>query len=106
MFCFVKHLVIFQIKASFSFCSKKKIEHHYSRKLLNLAYIKLEAGNSSFNNHTSNTSYVESMQIEPDQLFNNEENSNKSHNSSKQSVFIIFYAIQHIFYLKFKLNLD
>ena len=53
---------------------------------LNLAYIKLEAGNSSFNNHTSNTSDVESMQIEPDQLFNNEENSNKSHNSSRQGM--------------------
>ena len=49
-----------------------------------LTHTKLEAGNSSFNNHTSDRSDVELIQIKADSLFFNKENSNKSHNYSKQ----------------------
>ena len=50
-----------------------------------LTHTKLEVGNSSFNNHTSNRNDVELMQIEADSLFFNEKNSNKSHNSTRHS---------------------
>ena len=65
---------------------KKNIWYPYSLKLykINLTHTKLEAGNSSFNNHTLDRSNVELMQIEADSLFFNEENSNESHNNSKQ----------------------
>ena len=48
-----------------------------------LTHTKLEAGNLSFNNHTSDTSDVELMQVEADNLFFNEENSKNSHNNSR-----------------------
>ena len=48
-----------------------------------ITHTQLEAKNSSFNNHTSDTSDVELMETEADSLFFNEENLNKSHNTYK-----------------------
>ena len=50
---------------------------------INFKNTKLEAENSSFNNPTSDTSDVESMQIEADNLFMNDEKLNKSHNNTR-----------------------
>ena len=72
-FCYIQNSIIFQIRAKVYFCKEKfltplrYIASNYSK--LNFKYTKLEAGNSSINNHTLDRSDVLLMQIEADSLF-------------------------------------
>ena len=86
LFCYMKRIIILQISANVNFCKKNIFDNLIASICIKiiLTHTKLEAENSSFNNHTSDTSDVELMETEADSLFFNEENSNKSHNNSKQ----------------------
>ena len=85
LYCYMKSIIIFQISANVNFC-KKIFQTPIASICIKiiLTHTKLEAGNSSFNNHTLDRSNVELMQTKADSLVFNEENSNKSHTNLKQ----------------------
>ena len=58
----------------------------------------LEAENSYFKNHTSNTSEVKSILIEPERFFIEDENTNKIDNSSIQVMVKGYFSFNICFY--------
>ena len=58
----------------------------------------LEAENSCFKNHTSNTSEVKSILIEPGKIFIEDENTNKIDNSSIQVMVKGYFSFNICFY--------